>query len=133
MNLVTAIVRRRREGLTIRVQDLATAEQEFAFAAPEWFRIALPTLRQRLESDWFKTLNPGFVSVSIEEMSRAWSTGLPPDLVPFCLQRQREHIDYYCFHRILPACNTEIVVFADHAVVQSWKNINAFLRWLELE
>ena len=130
---MTAIVRRRREELTIRVQDLAAAEQEFAFAAPEWFRIALPSLRQRLESDWFKTINPGFVSVSIQEMSRAWKSGLHPDLVPFCLEPQLEHIDYYCFHRALAVFNTEIVVFADHSIVHSWKNINAFLRWLEIE
>lgn len=63
-------------------------------------------------------------------MKAAWDAELPTELIPFFLQPQPNHTDYYCFYRTADE-NQTIVVFADHAIVYDWPDANAFLAWLE--
>jgi hypothetical protein len=114
----------------IQEYELANAERQFRFAAPQQFVAGLPAMRRILESDAFKKSNPRFAAVTVTDMKSAWDDVLPDDLVPFCTQAQPNHIDYYCFYRTTDN-KPQIVVFADHAIVYDWPDMNAFLRWLE--
>ena len=113
--------------------ELATAEHEHNFSAPPEFRVALPQLRRILESVTFLETHPGFRAVTVADMKTAWNSELPTDLVPFCLQQQLTHNDYYCFQRTNSGNIPKIVVFADHAIVYNWQDVAAFLQWLELQ
>jgi len=55
---------------------------------------------------------------------------LSPRLVPFLVDPQPAHRDYYCFDRDSPAPEHAVVVFAVHTTVASWPNFTSWLAWL---
>lgn len=113
--------------------ELTNAERYFDFSSPSEFRNSLPQLRQILDSLAFQKSNLGFVALTASGMTSAWENGLPNDLVPFCLQPQSNHVDYYCFHRKTNETDSRIMVFADHAIVYDWPDVYAFLKWLQAQ
>lgn len=56
-------------------------------------------------------------------------------ILAFMWVRHESHIDFYGFDKSQK--NTEgqhpVVVFADHATVQSWPNFHTFIEWLQAQ
>jgi hypothetical protein len=51
------------------------------------------------------------------------------NLLPFLLNVQGKTIDYYCFDTSTKKPDYEVVLFAVHAIVFSWKNYQEWLVW----
>lgn len=56
--------------------------------------------------------------------------GVPKKLLPFLVDAQRAHRDYYCFDLATPAPEHAVVVFCLHAVVESWPDLAAWRAWV---
>jgi hypothetical protein len=57
-----------------------------------------------------------------------WNSGMPQNLVPVATERNDEFIDYYCLNL---GEGSPVVAFCDHAIVDCWDSIDAFLVWLK--
>jgi hypothetical protein len=55
---------------------------------------------------------------------------VPGGLIPFLVDPQRHHDDYYCFDAATPGPEHGVVVFAVHAVVEAWTDLEAWLGWV---
>jgi hypothetical protein len=56
---------------------------------------------------------------------------LPPALLPFLVNPQPRHDDYYCFELSTAAPEYGVAVFAIHTTVAAWPDLAACLRWVE--
>lgn len=52
--------------------------------------------------------------------------GVPSKLVPFFLDAQGGHRDYYCFNLATPAPEYGVSMFALHAVIEAWPDLSAW-------
>jgi hypothetical protein len=68
------------------------------------------------------------VLLTLEDIQAARESELPEDYVPFMLEQQPRHIDYYAFD--INDNKRRVIVFAEHAVVHDWPDFNAFLSWV---
>lgn len=56
-----------------------------------------------------------------------WDSGMPRNLVPVVVEKNDELIDYYCLNL---ENGSPVVVFCDHAIVNCWDSVDAFIAWL---
>lgn len=104
--------------------ELVIVEQAYGFRFPPAFLALLDdppaALRRMFPRGRFTT--PG-------EMRSFRST--EPRLLPFLIDEQPAHQDFYCFDAAAPADDPRVVVFAVHSTVAEWPNLSAWLAWVE--
>lgn len=64
------------------------------------------------------------------EIREARRDGLPKHLIPFFVQLQPTHRDYYVFNKRERGIERSVGVFAVHTVVFGWDTFGDFLDWM---
>jgi hypothetical protein len=59
-----------------------------------------------------------------------WESGMPRNLVPVVIDKNDELVDYYCLNL---ENGSPVVVFCDHAIVNCWDSVDAFIAWLTVQ
>ncbi|MCY2983494.1 MAG: hypothetical protein NTY15_07620 [Planctomycetota bacterium] len=92
-------------------------------------------LRQSLIpiAEWIansKSRNCRFATPTKPAVLAWWESGMPRNLVPVVIEKNDELTDYYCFNL---DCGSPVVVFCDHAIVNCWDSVDAFIAWLTVQ
>jgi hypothetical protein len=75
--------------------------------------------------------NCRFAAPTQSDVLAWWESGMPRNLVPVVTERNDELVDYYCVN--LEKNGPPVVVFCDHAVVDCWDSVDAFIAWLTVQ
>lgn len=91
-----------------------------------------PDLRKSyiLIAEWIansQVRNCCFGSPTKADVLAWWDSGMPRDLVPVFIEKNDDLIDYYCLNL---ENGPPVVVFCDHAIVNCWDSVDAFIAWL---
>ncbi len=65
---------------------------------------------------------------SVQELEAARAVGVPAGLWPFLFEPQEHHADWTCFEP--GPVGVAVAVFAVHAVVARWEDVEAWQAWL---
>ncbi len=110
---------------------LQTIARDLGFEYPRSFLLACDELAALSTTAPFQARFPQARLIdSVRDIRAAHAAGVPGHLIPFLLEEQPAHIDYYCFDKRVADEQCPIVVFAVHTLVADWPDIDAFLIWL---
>jgi hypothetical protein len=101
-------------------------EQVSKFTCPASFLAWLDQFGDLSTKPAFGTLFVRWTVCSESDIRKARHDGLPDDLIPFFMEPQGTHNDYYCFD----TNDDSVVVYADHAIVFRWTDFAEFLAWI---
>lgn len=106
-------------------------ERELGFSYPPSFVRRIEELNALSRTPRFARFMPGAsFLLSKADMRIVEENLLPGGFIPFLAERQAAHVDYYVFDTSTDAPELQVLVFADHAVVQAWDDFDAFYAWL---
>ena len=100
------------------------------FVYPERFAELVEMVQQ---PGFAKKFARAHLITSKAEIRDAQRDGLPKHLVPFLVQIQPTHLDYYVFNKRERGSERSVGVVAVHTVVFGWDNFEAFLAWFQAQ
>ena len=109
------------------LEQLSKLETAFSFRFPPAYLAFI----ERLPAPFLDSLPRARFVVSADEIRDAHREGMPPTLMPFLIESQPRHADYYCFDSSTTAPEYAVVVFAVHVTVAQWTNLADWIKWLE--
>jgi hypothetical protein len=113
------------------IENLKAIEHDLDFKYPPSFIANIQTLIDLTQSPSFGQFMPqAKLLLTLTDVKTAFSSGLPTEYIPFLLEKQLNHIDFYAFNTKSTAPEYCVVAFAIHTNVQEWENFDAFLAWL---
>ena len=114
-------------------KSLNEIEQFFDFKYPPSFTANIKILTDLSQTPAFAQFIPQTqFLLTLSAVKTAFADGLPPDNLPFLLEKQPNHNDYYGFDIHSKAPELAVALFASHAIVETWPNFAAFLDWLKV-
>ena len=111
--------------------NLSENEGAFGFKYPPSFISEIGKLAILFESPGFRRSFVNTRLLVLESDIKSIQKELPPALIPFMLTENSSMFDVYAFDSDDDQQEFEVVVWADHAVVQSWGNFTAFIEWAQ--
>jgi hypothetical protein len=108
------------------LEQLRAIEVAFGFAYPESFKRWLRAPQRALQSFPRARLIDGVARIG-ELQGRVLSRAL----LPFLMNPEPAHDDYYCFERPKTTAEPAVAVFAVHTVVATWPSFEAWREWAE--
>jgi len=109
------------------LEQLSSLEAAFGFVFPPSYRGLIENLPTPLRRSFARAR---FVT-SADEIRRVHRKLMPSSLLPFLVEPQPHHDDYYCFDRSTTPPEYGIAVFAIHTTVAKWQSLADWLRWVE--
>lgn len=80
-----------------------------------------------LIAEWIANSNCRFGTLTKSDVLTWWESGMPRNLVPVFIEKNDALVDYYCLNL---EDGAPVVVFCDHAIVDCWDSVDAFVAWL---
>jgi hypothetical protein len=112
-------------------KNLNEIEQAFGFQYPPSFYTNIDKLIKFSQSAKFAAFMPrSQLLLTLPDLKTAYLNGLPTQYLPFLLQKQPNHIDFYAFDTESTSPEFCVAVFAVHTSVEAWDNFDTFLAWL---
>lgn len=114
--------------------DLHKIETEFGFKYPTAFYEKLQEFIEFTETSAFRTQFPNASLVSsVDDLRSCYKIEkeLKKIMIPFMLEPQLSHTDYYGFNKDGDTNELAVVVFAQHTLVNEWPGFDAFFLWVQ--
>jgi hypothetical protein len=108
------------------LEQLAHLEARFSICFPPSYRALIAAVPASV-----RRLFPRARFIATDDDLRTARVHLPPTLLPFLVDPQPPHDDYYGFELSMAAPEYGVAVFAIHTTVAAWPDLAAWLRWVE--
>jgi len=116
----------------LHIARLREIERELGFTYPSSFVDRFEEFSAISENEHFSDFMPhAQILSSVADIRLAYQNDLPNRYIPFLLEGQPAHVDYYVFDTSTTPPEFQVSIFAVHTLVHNWSNFESFLAWLK--
>jgi hypothetical protein len=112
-------------------KNLIAIEQHFNFKYPPSFLANVETIINISQTPAFAQFMPQAQLLLTLAEVKAANINNAAEFLPFLLEKQPNHVDFYGFDTFTQAPEFRVAVFAKHAFVEDWDSFAHFLAWLQ--